>query len=69
MMNAPVGDVVHHHRIAAISTFTLACALTLPQAHAAGTRAGSVTSGTASARFGTSVGGQTRTVAFQTKIN
>lgn len=60
MMNAPVGGVVHHYRIPAISTFALACALALPtQAHAAGTRAGSTISNTASASFDNGAGTQT----------
>jgi uncharacterized repeat protein (TIGR01451 family) len=60
MMNAPVGGVVHQYRIPAISTFALVCALALPlQAHAAGTRAGSTISNTASASFDNGAGTQT----------
>ncbi len=61
MMNAPVGGAMHQYRIPAISTLALAVALALPlQAEAAGTRAGSTISNTASASYDT--GGGTQTV-------
>lgn len=60
MMNAPVGGALHRYRIPAISTLALAMALALPlQADAAGTRAGSTISNTASASFDTGGGTQT----------
>lgn len=61
MVNAPVGGALHQYRIPAISTLALAIALALPiQAEAAGTRAGSTISNTASASYDT--GGGTQTV-------
>ncbi|HMP45176.1 MAG TPA: hypothetical protein PKD99_08740 [Sphingopyxis sp.] len=51
---------MHRHRIPAISTLALAAMLALPmQAQAAGTRAGSIISNTASASFDTGGGAQT----------
>ena len=61
MVNAPVGGALHQYRIPALSTLALAIALALPiQAEAAGTRAGSTISNTASASYDT--GGGTQTV-------
>ena len=61
MMIAPVGGALHRYRIPAISTFALALALALPmQAEAAGTRAGSMISNTASASY--DAGGGTQTI-------
>lgn len=61
MMKAPVGGAPHRYRIPAISIFALATALALPmQAQAAGTRAGSTISNTASASY--DAGGGTQTI-------
>lgn len=61
MVNAPVGGALHQYRIPAISILALAMVLALPtQAQAAGTRAGSTISNTASASYDT--GGGTQTV-------
>ena len=60
MVNAPVGGALHQYRIPAISILALAIALALPiQAQAAGTRAGSTISNTASASYDTGGGTQT----------
>lgn len=64
-MKAPVGGAMHRHRIPAISILALAAMLALPmQAQAAGTRAGSNISNTASASFDT--GGGTQTIDSNT---
>lgn len=61
MVNAPVGGALHQYRIPAISILALAIALALPmQAEAAGTRAGSTISNTASASY--DAGGGTQTI-------
>lgn len=61
MVNAPVGGALHRYRNPAISTLALAVALALPmQAEAAGTRAGSTISNTASASY--DAGGGTQTI-------
>ncbi|NIJ37027.1 putative repeat protein (TIGR01451 family) [Sphingopyxis panaciterrae] len=61
MMKAPVGGVQHQLRITSSSAIALLAALALPmQAHAAGTRAGSTISNTASASF--DAGGGTQTI-------
>lgn len=61
MIRAPVGGALHQYRIPAISTFALAAALALPmQVQAAGTRAGSTISNTASASY--DAGGGTQTI-------
>lgn len=61
MVNAPVGGALHQYRIPAISILALAIALALPmQAQAAGTRAGSTISNTASASY--DAGGGTQTI-------
>lgn len=61
MVNAPVGGALHQYRIPAISILALAMTLALPMsAQAAGTRAGSTISNTASASYDT--GGGTQTV-------
>ena len=60
MMKAPVGGALHRYRIPAISTLSLIAALATPfAAHAAGTRAGSTISNTATASFDTGAGTQT----------
>ncbi|WP_432770668.1 MAG: DUF11 domain-containing protein [Sphingopyxis sp.] len=60
MMNAPVGGARHQLRNPSISTFALIAALALSMpAHAAGTRAGSTISNTASASFDNGAGTQT----------
>lgn len=60
MMKAPVGGAQHQLRFASISALALAAAFVLPgQAHAAGTRAGSTISNTASASYDDGSGTQT----------
>ncbi|WP_447762770.1 hypothetical protein [Sphingopyxis panaciterrae] len=60
MMKAPVGGAQHQLRITSSSVIALLAALALPmQAHAAGTRAGSTISNTASASFDNGSGTQT----------
>ncbi len=65
MMKAPVGGAKHHQLLPSCSLIACAVALALPaQAEAAGTRAGSTISNTASASFDT--GGGTQTVNSNT---
>lgn len=60
MMKAPVGGAQHRLRITSCSAIALLAALALPvHAHAAGTRAGSTISNTASASFDNGGGTQT----------
>lgn len=60
MMKAPVGGAQHRLRITSCSTIALLAALASPMhAHAAGTRAGSTISNTASASFDNGGGTQT----------
>lgn len=60
MMKAPVGGAQHRLRITSCSAIALLAALALPMhAHAAGTRAGSTISNTASASFDNGGGTQT----------
>ena len=60
MVKAPVGGTLRQYRSPAISTLALAIAIALPmQAQAAGTRAGSTISNTASASYDTGGGAQT----------
>lgn len=60
MMKAPVGGAQHRLRISSCSIIALLAALALPMhAHAAGTRAGSTISNTASASFDNGGGTQT----------
>jgi uncharacterized repeat protein (TIGR01451 family) len=60
MVKAPVGGAQHQLRITSCSVFALLAAFSLPmQAHAAGTRAGSTISNTASASFDDGGGTQT----------
>lgn len=60
MVNAPVGGAKHHRLLPSCSLIACAFALALPiQAQAAGTRAGSTISNTASASFDTGGGTQT----------
>ena len=65
MMKAPVGGAKHHQLLPSCSLIACAFALALPmQAQAAGTRAGSTISNTASASFDT--GGGTQTIDSNT---
>jgi len=60
MMKAPVGGAQHQLRITSCSVLALLAAIALPmQAHAAGTRAGSTISNTATASFDNGGGTQT----------